>query len=164
MESGGRSYAREAKRLRRLPPTTTYMDLIPKEVIDLICEFVDISVDGWVVLLTLKSDADVQKEGAEELIEIAKGCVKSIGENGAIALAGALRYVPSLSKIDLRYNYIGEKGAIEIARALKHVPSLSYLNLGNNSIRSKGAIELAKALKHVPSLSELYLDNNSIGY
>ena len=61
------------------------------------------------------------------------------------------------SLLFLGTNNIGEDGAIAIAGALKDVPSLTSLNLQLNSISNDGAIAIAGALKDVPSLTTLFL-------
>ena len=46
--------------------------------------------------------------------------------------------MPSLATLGLETNHIDKDGAIAIAGALKDVPSLGYLNLGGNDIRGAG--------------------------
>ena len=53
MESSGPSYAKEKKRLRHLPPATTYDVQLPMEVILHIYGFIEVIEDRCVVLLTL---------------------------------------------------------------------------------------------------------------
>ena len=69
-----------------------------------------------------KSNACVQKRGAEALIEIAKGNSYQLGEKGAVALAGALRYVPSLSELSLKNNSTGDEGSAALERAIERHP------------------------------------------
>ncbi|KAL0239799.1 hypothetical protein GEMRC1_009907 [Eukaryota sp. GEM-RC1] len=64
--------------------------------------------------------------------------------------------------IDLRNNSIGPEGAIAIAEALKVNSSVSTINLGNNSIGNEGAIAIAEGLKVNSSVSSIYLHSNSI--
>ncbi|KAL0240076.1 hypothetical protein GEMRC1_010183 [Eukaryota sp. GEM-RC1] len=79
----------------------------------------------------------------------------SIGNEGAIAIAEALKVNSSLSTINLYSNSIGNEGAIAIAEALKVNSSLSTINLNNNSIGNEGAIAIAEALKVNSSLSTI---------
>ncbi|KAL0239724.1 hypothetical protein GEMRC1_009832 [Eukaryota sp. GEM-RC1] len=87
----------------------------------------------------------------------------SIGPEGAIAIAEALKVNSSLSRIDLDGNLIGNEGTIAIAEALKVNSSLSRIDLNNNSIGNEGAIAIAEALKVNSSVSTINLGNNSIG-
>ncbi|KAL0244800.1 hypothetical protein GEMRC1_008882 [Eukaryota sp. GEM-RC1] len=66
------------------------------------------------------------------------------------------------STIDLSNNSIGPEGAIAIAEALKVNSSVSGINLNNNSIGSEGAIAIAGALKVNYSVTRIDLLNNSI--
>ncbi|KAL0229657.1 hypothetical protein GEMRC1_009722 [Eukaryota sp. GEM-RC1] len=87
----------------------------------------------------------------------------SIGPEGAIAIAEALKVNSSLSTINLYNNSIGPEGAIAIAEALKVNSSVSTINLYNNSIGPEGAIAIAEALKVNSSVSTINLHSNSIG-
>ncbi|KAL0244722.1 hypothetical protein GEMRC1_008804 [Eukaryota sp. GEM-RC1] len=87
----------------------------------------------------------------------------SIGPEGAIAIAEALKLNSSVTRIYLGNNSIGPEGAIAIAEALKLNSSVTRIYLGNNSIGPEGAIAIAEALKLNSSVSQIYLHNNSIG-
>ncbi|KAL0245000.1 hypothetical protein GEMRC1_009080 [Eukaryota sp. GEM-RC1] len=89
----------------------------------------------------------------------------SIGPEGAIAIAEALKVNSSVSRIYLHNNSIGPEGAIAIAEALKLNSSVSDIYLHNNSIGPEGAIAIAEALKVNSSVSvtRINLSNNSIG-
>ncbi|KAL0238188.1 hypothetical protein GEMRC1_012661 [Eukaryota sp. GEM-RC1] len=87
----------------------------------------------------------------------------SIGPEGAIAIAESLKVNSSVSEIYLWDNSIGNEGAIAIAEALKVNSSVSTINLQNNSIGPEGAIAIAEALKVNSSVSTINLYNNSIG-
>ncbi|RUP51270.1 hypothetical protein BC936DRAFT_149115 [Jimgerdemannia flammicorona] len=64
----------------------------------------------------------------------------------------------NLQSLDLYKNDIGDEGASAIAEALKMNTSLKTLYLGDNGIGEKGADALAKALKMNKSLQNLYLE------
>ncbi|KAL0237753.1 hypothetical protein GEMRC1_012227 [Eukaryota sp. GEM-RC1] len=106
----------------------------------------------------------------EVLEEIRNGSVSevslgnnSIGTEGAIALAGALKVNSTVTKIDLWGNSIGNEGAIALADALKVNSTVTQINLGYNSIGTEGAIALADALKVNSTVTKIDLGGNSIG-
>ena len=71
----------------------------------------------------------------------------SIGDDGAKAIAEALKVNPVLTTLLLWSNNIGDDGAKAIAEALKVNPVLTNLELGDNSIGDIGAKAIgAKAL------------------
>ena len=78
----------------------------------------------------------------------------SIGDEGAIAIAEALKVNAVLTNLDLSLNKIGDD-AKAIAEALKVNAVLTTLNLGWNSIGVKGAKAIAKALKVTAELKNL---------
>jgi Ran GTPase-activating protein (RanGAP) involved in mRNA processing and transport len=86
-----------------------------------------------------------------------------IGAAGAQAIAEALKFNTSLTKLCLDRNQIGAVGAQAIAEALKVNASLTELELDSNHIGDAGAQAIAEALKFNTSLTELYLLNNQIG-
>ena len=87
----------------------------------------------------------------------------NIGDEGAKAIADALKSNTSLTTIDLRGNNIGDEGAKAIAEALKGNTSLTSINLSNNNIGDEGAKAIADALKFNTSLTTIDLDNNNLG-
>ncbi|KAL0240793.1 hypothetical protein GEMRC1_006029 [Eukaryota sp. GEM-RC1] len=88
----------------------------------------------------------------------------SIGSEGAIAIADALKVNSTVTDVHLEDNSIGNEGAIAIADALKINSTVTELCLHNNSIGNAGVIAIADALKVNSSVSTLWLDKNSIGY
>ena len=86
-----------------------------------------------------------------------------IGDDGAKALATALETNTSLTSLELGFNRIGADGATALATALKNNTSLTSLNLLNNDIGDEGANALAAALKTNTSLTSLELGFNGIG-
>ncbi|KAL0245109.1 hypothetical protein GEMRC1_009189 [Eukaryota sp. GEM-RC1] len=87
----------------------------------------------------------------------------SIGDEGAIAIAEALKVNSSVTNINLWNNSIGDEGAIAIAEALKVNSSVSTIYLWKNSIGDEGASALVDALKINSSVVRLNLGENSIG-
>ncbi|KAG0099262.1 hypothetical protein BGZ93_008395 [Podila epicladia] len=88
----------------------------------------------------------------------------SIGDNGAQALAGALKTNSTLTTLDLYNNSIGDYGAFSLSEALKTNSTLTTLVLSNNWIGPNGTGALAEALKTNSTLTILNLEWNSIGY
>ncbi|KAL0244194.1 hypothetical protein GEMRC1_008279 [Eukaryota sp. GEM-RC1] len=86
----------------------------------------------------------------------------SIDNEGAVAIAEALKVNSSVSRICLSYNSIGPEGAKAIAEAIKVNSSLSCVNLEHNSIGNEGAIAISEALKVNSSLKVVFQFSNSI--
>ena len=89
--------------------------------------------------------------------------LNGIGDDGAKALAAALKNNTSLTSLNLGGNGIGAEGAKALATALKTNTSLTSLNLRGNRIGDDVANALAAALKTNTSLTSLNLVNNGIG-
>jgi Ran GTPase-activating protein (RanGAP) involved in mRNA processing and transport len=87
----------------------------------------------------------------------------SIGDNGAKAIAEALKVNAVVTELGLNANNIGPEGAIAIAEALKVNAVVTTLNLMYNSIGAEGAKAIAEALKVNAVVTTLYLYGNSIG-
>ena len=87
----------------------------------------------------------------------------SIKADGARALAQALKTNKALTSLILRNNLIGADGARALAEVLKSDSALTSLDLEVNSIGNEGARALAEALKSNGALASLDLGGNSIG-
>ena len=87
----------------------------------------------------------------------------SIGEAGAQVLAGALRENATLTTMNLGANSIGDAGAQALAGALRVNTTLTKLDLGGDGIGDSGAEALAGALRENSTLTELILNFNRIG-
>jgi len=87
----------------------------------------------------------------------------SIGDEGAIALAEALKSNRTITNVNLGWNSIGIKGAIALAEALKVNKTIKEINLWHNSIGDEGALALAEALKANNTIEKINLGANSIG-
>ena len=86
-----------------------------------------------------------------------------IKDEGAKALADALKTNTSLIALNLSNNNVEDKGAASLADALKTNTSLIELNLSNNNVEDEGAEALADALKRNTSLTELDLSDIIVG-
>ena len=91
-----------------------------------------------------------------------KLCSNSISNDGAEALANALKTCTSLISLDLSDNKIGQDGAKGLIDALSACRSFSSLNLSSNSIGDSGTNTFADGLRKL-SLYELDISGNSIG-
>ncbi|KAF9390109.1 hypothetical protein CPB97_009911 [Podila verticillata] len=113
----------------------------------------DIDVSGSDV-----SDSDVSDSGESEDSD-----ADVSGDNGAQALAEALKTNSTLTTLDLQINKIGDKGAQELAETLKINSTLTTLDLQGNSIGGHGAQALSEALKINSTLTTLEFQDNKIG-
>ena len=86
----------------------------------------------------------------------------NISDEGAKALAEALKVNTALQGLILDRNNISDEGAEALAEALKVNTALQHLWLENNNISDEGAEALAEALKVNTALQGLYLDENEI--
>lgn len=83
------------------------------------------------------------------------------GDEGAIALANALPSTKKLTRLFLYNNHIDDAGARAIVEALP--PALTKLDLSENIISDDGAAVIAQALPSMKALTILFLDSNHIG-
>ena len=90
-------------------------------------------------------------------------CGNNIGDDGAKAIAEALKIHAVVTTLDLNSNNIGPVGAIAIAEALKVNAVLTELRLGSNWISDDGAKAITEALKVNAVVTTLFLSINSIG-
>ncbi|KAL0229319.1 hypothetical protein GEMRC1_013937 [Eukaryota sp. GEM-RC1] len=88
------------------------------------------------------------------------GC--NIFDEGAIALADALKFNSMVTFVELSLNYIEVEGANALAKALQVNNTITSINLDNNDIGCSGAISLSKALEVNTSLTSIYLCSNDI--
>jgi Ran GTPase-activating protein (RanGAP) involved in mRNA processing and transport len=82
----------------------------------------------------------------------------------AILIGSDLQFMAVLTKLVLYTNSIEDEGAKAIAEALKVNPVVSELELGDNEIGDEGAKAIAEALKVNAVLTVLGLTGNEIGY
>ena len=88
----------------------------------------------------------------------------NIGDDGAIALAEALKSCNNLQTLHLPANNIGANGAAALAKALKSCNNLQTLILSDNNIGADGAKALAEGLKSCcNNLQILHLTANNVG-
>ncbi|KOO27154.1 hypothetical protein Ctob_012414 [Chrysochromulina tobinii] len=87
----------------------------------------------------------------------------NIGDEGAVAIAEALKVNAAVTNLFLIYNNIGDEGAIAIAEALKVNAVVTNLHLDANNIGAEGAKAIAEALKVNAVLTALGLCDSDIG-
>lgn len=84
--------------------------------------------------------------------------------DGCFALCERLRRNdPSLTVLDLSQKFMGNDGAKALAAALKENTQVVVLFLQHNHLGPSAARALASVLSHHPRLAHLYLDDNHIG-
>jgi Ran GTPase-activating protein (RanGAP) involved in mRNA processing and transport len=87
-----------------------------------------------------------------------------IGRDGAIDLAKALTFIPTLKSLHLGHNPLGEgkekKGILALAKAFESMPNLTDINLNNTNLGRKGAEAIAKVLPSMMNLTSLFLSEN----
>lgn len=86
-----------------------------------------------------------------------------VEDEGAKALAAALKAHDNLEDVNLSGNSIGDDGIGALADALKGKRSLKVLDLSNNSFSDTGAKKIAELVKSLPHLHTLKLGENQIG-
>ena len=84
-------------------------------------------------------------------------------EEGAVAIAAALKGNKSLKSIILSENNLGSGGATLIAHALKYNKTLSGIDLSNNGIFEDGIKKIGELLLESESLTEIVLSGNFVG-
>jgi hypothetical protein len=85
-----------------------------------------------------------------------------IGDEGASALADALKVNTFVTSIRLGNNEIGDESASALADALMVNTFVTMIDLYGNKIGDEGALALADALKVNTSVTSIYLYNDSI--
>ena len=110
-------------------------------------------------------------DGARAVAHALRGCEvlsvldlsgNGIHDAGAEALSDALRSCCKLQRFSLASNCIGDDGARAVAHALRGCELLSVLDLSGNSIQDAGTEALSEALKCC-KLQRFSLASNSIG-
>ena len=88
---------------------------------------------------------------------------RTIGAEGAKALADALKVNQTVTTLNLALNRIGDEGAKALAEALKVNQTVTFVNLSRNIIGVEGAKALVDALKGNRTVTTVDLDGNGIG-
>ena len=111
-------------------------------------------------------------EGARAIAHALRGCEvlseldlsgNVIQDAGTESLSEALRCC-KLQRLSLASNCMGPSGALAVAGVLKHVyKSLDTLDLSYNRLGDVGAVCLAGGLKHCSCLKQLHLNSNFVG-
>uniref|UniRef100_UPI00358EE50B ran GTPase-activating protein 1-like n=1 Tax=Myxine glutinosa TaxID=7769 RepID=UPI00358EE50B len=88
-----------------------------------------------------------------------------INHAGIAALAKAFSRNPALRTINLNDNSFTKRGALSMAEALKHLQDVNVINFGDCLVRSAGAFALAKTLTEgLPKIKELNLSYGEINH
>ena len=124
-----------------------------------------IHIDGFSNIRDLPSNyatiiADFLKDEREEVIGLYLN-INNIGDDGATAVADALKHNTRLTALSLYKNNIGDNGATAVADALKHNTRLTALSLNHNPIHEKGLKMIGQALHANRTLKTLHLGNNN---
>ena len=85
------------------------------------------------------------------------------GDDGAIAIAQAMRDNTVVKSISLRNHAVGDKGACALAETLLGNTSVARLDLSMNHICNIGATEIAKMLVRNDSIKLVDFRNNLVG-
>ena len=88
-------------------------------------------------------------------------CYNEIGDEGAKAIGGALAVNGGLTELDLHYNDIDDEGVEALASALLSNEVLTKLNLSYNEIGDKGYVAIAEALRGNNVLTSLDVSRNN---
>lgn len=102
---------------------------------------------------------------ANNSIEVIRLDFCTLGDNGAIALAGALAEKLRVKRLNFTKTGITEKGATAIAAALKSNFNIRVLNIGRNDIGDAGGVAFAELLACNSSIIEFttYCDIGAVG-
>ena len=100
---------------------------------------------AWVLLLLAKEAENANSHNSDE---------------GATALAQAMKGNATLQVLSLYNNKISDKGVTALAQAMKGNTTLRRLYLSDNQIGDEGATALAQTMKGNTTLQELYLGHN----
>ena len=88
-----------------------------------------------------------------------------IGTDGATAIVKVLKHCRTLniSENSIDFDKIDEEGAEALASALKACDNLHELNISHNNLYKLGCLALAKALKRCTELHTLIISNSALG-
>ena len=124
------------------------------------------------ISVLILSQNKIGDDGARAIAHALRGCEvlsvldlsgNGIQDAGAEALSEALRSC-KLQRLSLSSNCMGPSGALAVAGVLKHVyKSLDTLDLSWNGLGDVGAVCLAGGLKHCSCLKQLHLNFNFVG-
>jgi hypothetical protein len=126
-------------------------------------------------LRSLELSGDMQDKGMQALVKIVKkneiqnlllsnqyDKQKQITDDGAKALADALKDNKQLQVLDVSHNKIGDIGAKALADALKDKNHLQVLRLNHNQIGDIGSKAFINALRGKELIRDIYLAQNMI--
>ena len=130
------------------------------------------SLQWHCISVLILSHNKIGDDGARAIAHALRGCEvlsvldlsgNGIQDAGTEALSEALRCC-KLQRLSLASNCIGPSGALAVAGVLKHVyKSLDTLDLTCNRLGDVGAVCLAGGLNHCSCLKQLHLNFNFVG-
>ncbi len=118
------------------------------------------------IVYTMEEALDRLKNPEESTLSWISLSGDEIGDQGAVALALAIRYTTApIQSIGLRNTKIGDQGAVALALAIRHcVAPIKRIRLSHNKIGDQGAVALALAIRHcVAPIQSIDLTGNGIG-
>ena len=124
------------------------------------------------ISVLILSHNKIGDDGARAIARALRGCEvlsvldlsgNGIQDAGTKALSQALKSCCKLQRLSLASNCMGPSGALAVAGVLKHVyKSLDTLDLSCNRLGDVGAVCLAGGLKHCSCLKQLHLNSNFV--
>lgn len=105
--------------------------------------------------------AEALQSGAPLLEELEME-LNEVTQEGASALAAALKGKKALRRLNLKENELEDEGALAVAMGIVGLPCLEIVDLCTNQIKRGGALAIAKAVAAAPALKLLALDDNEI--
>ena len=125
------------------------------------------------ISVVILSHNRIGDDGARAIAHALRGCEvlsvldlsgNGIQDAGTEALSEALRSCCKLQRLSLASNCMGPSGALAVAGVLKQVyKSLDTLDVSYNRLGDVGAVCLAGGLKHCSCLKQLHLNSNFVG-
>ena len=149
------------------------VSLIDMNICDEGVRLLSSSLQWHCISVLVLSHNRIGDDGARAIAHALRGCEvlsvldlsgNGIQDAGTEALSEALRSCCKLQRLSLASNCMGPSGALAVAGVLKHVyKSLDTLDLSCNRLGDVGAVCLAGGLKHCSCLKHLHLHCNFVG-
>ena len=148
------------------------VSLIDMNICDEGARLLSDSLQWRCISVLILSHNKIGDDGARAIARALRGCEvlsvldlsgNGIQDAGTEALSEVLRSC-KLQRLSLASNCMGPSGALAVAGVLKHVyKSLDTLDLSCSGLGSVGAVCLAGGLKHCSCLKQLHLNCNFVG-
>jgi len=91
------------------------------------------------------------------------GNIDTVGPRIPVVIAKPIAFNTTLTELRISFNGIDDEGAEAIANALKTNAALHHLDLSRNQIREAGAAAISDALRLNATLKTLRMEHNGIG-